>query len=160
MRCLLRLAELEAARDGAAFVGTRHLPVAMAEQADAVPARVLARVVPDARRLRPAAALVWESGSGSARGRREPSILVRRAAVAARGEAERLGSSTIEPEHLLLALLAGGRERACGLIEELGLRLEWARVPVLRESAASCLDPEERAEAMPEVVSSSRPPAG
>ena len=103
-RRAMALAQEEARTLGHTYLGTEHLLLALAGEADGVAAAVLTSLDVDPAALRTAVERLVGRGSGFACGSPCVTPRLKRALEQARTAAKQAKSACVEPEHLLLGL--------------------------------------------------------
>lgn len=142
---VIALAINEARRYGHRYVGTEHLALALLQQADSLPARVLKEHGVELPRMRekvqamlPASAGPEHDLSHSRHGefewvhQQELSKAFRsqkfwHTMILAVDTANRLGAGEVDPEHLLLALLRDDSTKVASMLKAKGVTEDWVR---------------------------------
>jgi ATP-dependent Clp protease ATP-binding subunit ClpC len=130
---VISCAEKEAARLQHHLIGTKHLLLGLLSERQGIAVRVLAAHAIEQEKVgaliafmfRPEPELVQTKGWTYTRRARE---MFARAGV----EADRTASRDVEPEHLLLALLADRTTSAAGILESMGASADMLRAEILR----------------------------
>ena len=113
-------AQEEARALGHTYLGTEHLLLALAGQADGVAAAVLASLGVERDTLHAAVERIVGRGAGFVCGVMRTTPRLKRVLEVAGKEAKQARSACVEPEHLLLGLTTKDGSIASGLLHELG----------------------------------------
>ena len=128
-RKVLSLAQEESQRFQHNYIGTEHLLLGLIREQEGLAARLLTRLGLTIEQLRRTTELFVRRGDRIVLGQITLNPLVKQAIEMAVKEAQRLGSSTIETEHLLLGLtqVPLPQNTAGRVLQHLGLSLEQVR---------------------------------
>jgi ATP-dependent Clp protease ATP-binding subunit ClpA len=145
-RRVMALAQDEARALGHAYLGTEHLLLALAGEADTVTAAVLTSLAVDPMALRTAVERMVGRGTGYACGAVCVTARLKHALEQARKAAKQAKAAWVEPEHLLLGLTIKDGSVASGLLHDFGVtpsRIQ-AVLPTARMTAGRQLLPPAR----------------
>ena len=129
---VLALAQDEAIRMNHNYIGTEHLLLGLIREGEGVAAQVLHALNVDLSKVRTAVEFIVGRGDATT----SPSEITmsprtKRVLELAVDEARKLGHSHVGTEHLLLGLAREGEGIASGVLESLGISMQWVQHQVL-----------------------------
>jgi ATP-dependent Clp protease ATP-binding subunit ClpA len=131
-RSSLTFADQEARGFNHNYVGTEHLLIGILDVEDGVAAKALANLGVQPERVRPAIVQAIGRGTEPVTGEIGLTPRAKQVLVLARDEARQFSHHYVGTEHILLALLREGEGVAAGILANLSVDLEKARVEVLQ----------------------------
>ncbi len=126
-RRVLSLAQEEAQRFNHNYIGTEHILLGVAREADGTAAKVLNGLGVELNKVRSAVEFIIGRGERSVGGEIGLTPRAKKVIELAVDEARRLGHNYIGTEHLLIGLMREGEGVAAGVLESLGVTLDKVR---------------------------------
>ena len=131
-RRVLSLAQEEAQRFNHNYIGTEHILLGLAREADSVAARVLVSLGVELSKVRSAVEFIIGRGERPTPGDIGLTPRAKKVIELAVDEARRLSHHYIGTEHLLIGIMREGGGVAAGVLESLGISLEKVRAETTR----------------------------
>jgi len=132
-RDVMKLAQEEARFFQHNFIGTEHLLLGLVRQEKSIAAQVLSNLGVDLSRVRKEVEYIIGRGDRVVLGEIELTPRAKKAIELAVDEAHRLNHNYVGAEHIFLGLVREGEGIAAGVLEQLGVSLEKARVQTIQE---------------------------